>query len=686
MYHLIYYFIGFQADTFATDSLKYILSLLNALDARGFVLLTSLSLSGRSRVKDLWIFTGPPPPTSGIGASTSIFYDSSAMQPISAQNSEKGLGANLRRSTTGPTRRVPPPYSARSPFSHALDSKSSTAGGAAQGQHQRSATDGNINAPPGGSYPPPPLPPRSTPNPNSNAQTDQRNSSRSSFGSRNILRKAPRAQVPVSVVSEDLERVTLPSSVGSSAVNMTGVGTGMAGWHPADQNHPAERKEEQGRTPEVIYSTSASKYPLDLRYEGQNAHDEDDSDHEDEVPEFEQQEDVSSNEEGFRFDNAAEAGPSTSKRFNNDDHSGSPSTLPTSHASHPSSPHEESTSRPPLLGKGVFVGGDSDFSAFSTEHGRSTQVFSRDLGMIPADVFQRQDEPQSAEGTGGDDQDVYGTSENSRQPYVRRTSSTPAFPGAWAPSPEKEREEPTSAQPAPVDETPEATELEDTAAKTKSQTSGPPLRNRPVQSIESAHRVKLMSFLGRKSHVGVVGNIEEPDASQMPMPSAPANNANDADGAGWVYIDTSRPGASNDQGQQQHAPQDVADEDYTEGQAQGDGVGAVGTLSTHHNNNSADSVEDSASESDKDTRPSSPTAQNSSVTAPGTPVKKAKDLDGAGGEASTEGKKRRFFSLKDRSRNDHHENANGGSAVGGSPTSPKATRSGFRDRLKKQLG
>ena len=57
------YHTGFQEDTFATDSLRHILSLLSALDANQFTLLASLSLTNRSRVKDLWVFTGPPSPS-----------------------------------------------------------------------------------------------------------------------------------------------------------------------------------------------------------------------------------------------------------------------------------------------------------------------------------------------------------------------------------------------------------------------------------------------------------------------------------------------------------------------------------------------------------------------------------------------------------------------------------------------
>ncbi|KAF7791933.1 hypothetical protein EIP86_002959 [Pleurotus ostreatoroseus] len=67
----------FQEDTFATDSLHHILGLLSALDTHGFTLLTSLTLTTRSRVKDFWVFTGfagddnlgsiPPTPTTANG-------------------------------------------------------------------------------------------------------------------------------------------------------------------------------------------------------------------------------------------------------------------------------------------------------------------------------------------------------------------------------------------------------------------------------------------------------------------------------------------------------------------------------------------------------------------------------------------------------------------------------------------
>ena len=51
--------VVFQEDNFATDSLHQILTLLTALDGHAFTLLTSLTLTSRSRKQDLWVFTGP---------------------------------------------------------------------------------------------------------------------------------------------------------------------------------------------------------------------------------------------------------------------------------------------------------------------------------------------------------------------------------------------------------------------------------------------------------------------------------------------------------------------------------------------------------------------------------------------------------------------------------------------------
>ncbi|KAF9042122.1 hypothetical protein BJ165DRAFT_1415930 [Panaeolus papilionaceus] len=75
-------FAGFQQDTFATDSLRHILSLLSSLDQHSFTLLTSISLTNRSRVKDLWIFTGPAPDNAPADLSQSFLQPSASLRRL----------------------------------------------------------------------------------------------------------------------------------------------------------------------------------------------------------------------------------------------------------------------------------------------------------------------------------------------------------------------------------------------------------------------------------------------------------------------------------------------------------------------------------------------------------------------------------------------------------------------------
>ncbi|KAI0283326.1 hypothetical protein BGY98DRAFT_720517 [Russula aff. rugulosa BPL654] len=184
----------FQEDTYATDSLRHILSLLGALDGFGFTLLTSLSLNNRSRSKDLWVFTG---------VSQTNPFDSQA-------SSSHGSRTDLHTAS----------------FERARDRRRSYQGPAHSAtanwpSHVRAATEHSLAHL---SHNPPP----------------------SSVSSKSaIVRKpAPRAQLPVSVAqstasndnvhdggipsshsvpSEEL-RMELQSDVGS-AVDMTGVGT-----------------------------------------------------------------------------------------------------------------------------------------------------------------------------------------------------------------------------------------------------------------------------------------------------------------------------------------------------------------------------------------------------------------------------------------------------------------------------
>ncbi|KAJ6627229.1 hypothetical protein B0H10DRAFT_1996145 [Mycena sp. CBHHK59/15] len=189
----------FHEDTFATDSLRYILSLLASLDAHSFSLLTSMSLTSRSRIKDLWIFTGP------AASSMDSLPESPAPSILNSSHAE------LKRA-------VPSPEAQSSQSLHRRLASEPSAQSPVYQLHHRAATD---NSPAGISRRP--SPPQS---------------------STNLLRKAgPRAQVPVSVHDTDplhegaVLRANLPSVVSDGTPDLTGVGVST-------------------RTPDLFYSTS----------------------------------------------------------------------------------------------------------------------------------------------------------------------------------------------------------------------------------------------------------------------------------------------------------------------------------------------------------------------------------------------------------------------------------------------
>lgn len=192
---------GFNEDTFATDSLHQILSLLTSLDGHACTMVTSLSICGRSRVKDLWVFIGPgspdpydqncpESPISQSGSMLDVRRSNRASTPEPGRSSDVGvIPTSLhRRVATAPQHLLPP---SSSPY------------------HTRATTETN-------GFPtsfPAPLSPLAVPG----------------IGMR---KPAPRAQVPVSVdfdVHDDDERdhyrTSLASAVPSSCENMTGVGT-----------------------------------------------------------------------------------------------------------------------------------------------------------------------------------------------------------------------------------------------------------------------------------------------------------------------------------------------------------------------------------------------------------------------------------------------------------------------------
>lgn len=181
-------FSGFQQDTFATDSLTHILSLLTSLDSHSFTLLTSISLTNRSRVKDLWIFTGPTPQVEDTPAQ-SLVDTSGPLLTTSPFTTPFAAETSFSSSPQSHHRKV-----ATEPHPSVLHSPPL--------QHTRAATDN-------------PLPPRFAPS------------------QPHVLRKpAPRAQVPVSVIQDsDVPEDTLPlrthmpSTISAGVENMTGIGT-----------------------------------------------------------------------------------------------------------------------------------------------------------------------------------------------------------------------------------------------------------------------------------------------------------------------------------------------------------------------------------------------------------------------------------------------------------------------------
>jgi hypothetical protein len=171
--------------------------LLGSLDGFGFTLLTSLSLNGRSRSKDLWIFTGLIPPESQPDTPLGSRTD------LQTASSDKVPGHERRRS--------------HPPLANSLSANNLLT-------HTRAATESSFVARPNHSSVPGLV----------------------SHNNLGVLRKpAPRAQLPVSVAhtlsndnAHDAEisnphphpapveelRMEMQSSIGS-AVDMTGVGT-----------------------------------------------------------------------------------------------------------------------------------------------------------------------------------------------------------------------------------------------------------------------------------------------------------------------------------------------------------------------------------------------------------------------------------------------------------------------------
>ncbi|KAG0709040.1 hypothetical protein DFH29DRAFT_354608 [Suillus ampliporus] len=242
----------FHEDTFATDSLRHILSLLSSLDAYACSLAISLAINGRSRVKDLWVFTGPGTtetdpywPESPISQSGSMLDVRRSRRVSTPEPQEVGMipSSLHRKAATGPQH---PP--------HGLPSSQTSP------HHLRSVTE-SVTLPHLSTN----LPPRAVPG-------------------IPMRKPAPRAQVPVSVdfdTQDDEDRgqfrTSLASAVPSSCENMTGVGsmarnrftsnpiyTATPGPFP-DTDHPNEDAVHSSPPPDRHHRRPRSRSPSPKR-------------------------------------------------------------------------------------------------------------------------------------------------------------------------------------------------------------------------------------------------------------------------------------------------------------------------------------------------------------------------------------------------------------------------------------
>ncbi|OJT11829.1 hypothetical protein TRAPUB_11624 [Trametes pubescens] len=122
----------FQENTFAIDSLQQILSLLSALDRHSFTLLASLTIGNRARTKDFWIFTGPPgehgslesPPASPTGSSMELKQNGFAHHNRQARSSSPFASSPLKQVTLSAGSKLKKPFP-KADLPHAFKSDAS---------------------------------------------------------------------------------------------------------------------------------------------------------------------------------------------------------------------------------------------------------------------------------------------------------------------------------------------------------------------------------------------------------------------------------------------------------------------------------------------------------------------------------------------------------------------------------
>lgn len=474
---------GFQEDTFASDSLRHILTLLSSLDAHAFTLIASISLTNRSRVKDLWIFTG--------------------LVPADGQDAPSDSAGSLNiPSSNGVTLKV----------DHNAISQSPAYVGPVP-QHKRHPT-----APMGATYPQSQLHPHSPlAKGHIRSATDRAGppGSLHASSSGGILRKpAPRAQVPVSVNLDapmDVEptrgqeqeqfRALLPSVISSTTENMTGVGAAARGGR--DPMYTPDKVDGSyiGRFPSPGGPISTPKQPNSPSPPSRLSPGQPSSTQAKTPP-------------------LSPLSPLTSP--------GAPHGVLPQQSHSPQQPdqagHDKSHTAP-LLASGVFAG---DILRESAASAASSATDGTDTTQeIPI------------KWTGGVSVESAGSTGKIERPEggkLKRVSTGPHVPGAWTGSPDED-----SATPASPDEDSETEKGVDTSA-TASQTRALTQEKRPERPLHDvdarvASPELVMNYDDemRKSEAGLIGVMTStsPPEKKEPQPRSPKKEGS---GNGWVLV------------------------------------------------------------------------------------------------------------------------------------------------------
>ena len=485
------------------------MTLLSSLDTHAFTLLASLSLTNRSRIKDLWIFTG----LVSCDQDTSISESAGSSNLSSSNMAAIKAGRGTRPETHGYLGQVP--------------------------HHKRrpSAPTGHIAYPQNQPHPYP-QPPQATIH--IRAATDRAGPSQLPHSaSGGALRKpAPRAQVPVSVnldaplemePSPDQEqfRAVLPSVISSDAENMTGVGA-------------VARNDVPVHTPRIIYNTPDTP-EQDYVSTGLPASPG--------VPMTAAKRPKSSSPPSRRSPpRPVSTRSKTPPLLTNLSRPSSPAASrdlfphqPPSPVAQADRPSSGKTQTPPLLGSGVFTGDIIRDSAFSSATG-GTEA-SQEIPIKWTGGFDP--EPASSEGK----------ADRQEGSKLKRVSTGPQLPGAWSASADEEKTEVTTTVGKAVDIVTDKDDFEDGLGHTAklAQEKAPERQLHDVDARVASPELVLNTDDGmRNSEAGLIGVMASTPQKLESEPQSPVKR--EGGGTGWVYVNVEGKSRPEGEGQTSDRP------------------------------------------------------------------------------------------------------------------------------------